>query len=175
VQGRSGTLGETLEARVAAHAADEATRLGLVVLGVTVSSPSRAPVAHVVVDLAVPDEGRLAEGANPAAPVDIDTVAALSRGLGAALDDPAVAPDDLTLEVSSPGVERPLVAAADFVRNLGRQVEFDAPPHGTEDADRPRGRVVAVEDGSVVLALRGGGEQRVALGPDVRAVQVLPW
>jgi len=176
VQGRNGTLDGTLEQRVGRLAAAEAAALGLVVLGVDVSS-SRPPVVSVVVDLDVAAEGRLADDADPAAPVDIDTIAALSRSLGAALDDPAVAPDDVTLEVSSPGIDRPLVAPTDFVRNLGRQVRFRGAATEGPDAegDQPQGRIVAVEGGVVVLADRRGVLRRVTLGEQVSAVQVLPW
>jgi ribosome maturation factor RimP len=55
-----------------------------------------------------------------------------------------------TLEVSSPGVDRPLTLARHWRRNIGRLVKVKA-------SDRTlTGRIVAVDDGSVTLDIEGG-------------------
>src|SRR5690606_22711896 len=54
--------------------------------------------------------------------VDIDDCADISRDLSAILDeDPDLVPGSFQLEVSSPGLERPLVKEADYVRFAGRE------------------------------------------------------
>jgi len=170
VQGTVGTASDTVEGRVAALAGTEASLRGLVVLDVSVAK-GRSPVVTVTVDVDVAEEGRIDAGAAPADPVDIDVIADLSRALDDALVAGGIVPEDAVLEVSSPGVERPLVTAKDLVRNLGREVEVEV---RGEDAAAVRGRLVAVEDGTVALAA-AGTEQRIELERVAGARLVLPW
>lgn len=167
MQGQVSTIDGPVAGRVAELARAEAAARGLAVLDVTVSS-GRAPIVTVTVDVDVADSGRIAAGASPVDPVDIDVIAALSRALDEALVAGAIVPEDATLEVSSPGVERPLTTPQDLVRNLGREVEL------TLDEGAVRGRLVAVEDGMVAV-VASGAEQRVALERVAVARLVLPW
>jgi ribosome maturation factor RimP len=167
VQDEVGTPGEAVAGRIAELARTEASARGLAVLDVSVGGV-RPTVVTVTVDTAVPDFGRLAPGEGPRDAVDIDVIADLSRALDAALVTTGIVSEDATLEVSSPGVERPLATAEDLVRNLGRDVEMTT-------SDRVlRGRLVAVEDGEVVV-VAGGTEERVALDAVAMARLVLPW
>ena len=61
-------------------------------------------------------------GANPNAGsgVDVDLCASVSREVGAALDISDAVLEPYTLEVSSPGIERPLVQLDDYERFTGR-------------------------------------------------------
>ena len=167
MQGVVGTANGTVEGRVAELARAEASARGLAVLDVTVDG-ARPPVVTVTVDVDVPDHGRVPAGEGPAEPVDIDVIADLARALDAVLVAGGVVAEDATLEVSSPGIERPLVSAEDLVRNLGRDVEIDA---GDEMF---RGRLVAVEGGEVAV-VAAGAEQRVAPERVAAARLVLPW
>jgi len=167
VQDTVGTAGDPVVGRVSELARTEASARGLAVLDVSVGR-GRPAVVTVTVDTEVPGHGRLAPGAGPQDAVDIDVIADLSRALDAALVASGVVPDDATLEVSSPGVERPLTTAEDLVRNLGRDVEL------TSGDQVLRGRLVAVEDGEVAV-VAGGTEQRVALDAVATARLVLPW
>lgn len=162
-----GTADGTAVGRVAELARAEASARGLDVLEVDVTS-QRPPTVTVTVDVAVPDHGRLASGEAPQAPVDIDVIAALSRALDTALVASGVVPEDATLEVSSPGVERPLVSPQDLVRNLGRDVEL------TLADGVVRGRLVALE-GRVISIVMNGQERQVAHEQVVSARLVLPW
>jgi ribosome maturation factor RimP len=169
VQGPVGAASGTVEGRVAQVAVAQASPLGLAVLDVDVA-PGRTPVVTVTVDVAVPDHGRLEPGGASPDPVDIDVIAGLARTLDATLVADGIVPAEATLEVSSPGVDRPLQVAEDFVRNLGREVEV------VVEAGTPgvRGRIVAVEDGDVLLVARGD-EHRIAIEGVTRAQLVLPW
>ncbi len=167
MDGTVGTAGDTVEGRVAALARAEASTRGLDVLDVDVRQ-GRPTVVTITVDVAVPQERRLGAGESPHEPVDIDVIAELSRALDGALVAGGVVDADATLEVSSPGTERPLVTAHDFVRNLGRDVEV---VHGSETL---RGRLVAVESGRLALAV-DGSERQVALSDVATARLVLPW
>lgn len=57
--------------------------------------------------------------------VTIGDCTKVSRTLSAALDlDPDVIEGAFTLEVSSPGLDRPLKSEADFLRNVGRRLRI---------------------------------------------------
>ena len=166
MQGTVGTVGDAA-ARVAELAQAEASARGLAVLEVDVRA-GRPAVVTVTVDVDVPGEGRIAAGASPREAVDIDVIADLSRALDSALVTSGVVGDDATLEVSSPGIERPLATPQDLVRNLGRDVELPL-----DDATL-RGRLVAVEDGRAVIVM-DGAEHEVALEQVGPARLVMPW
>jgi len=167
VQGTVETTGGTVEGRVAELARAEASTRGLAVLDVAVG-PGRSPLVTVTVDVDVPEGGRVDPGASPREAVDIDVIAALSRALDAALVASGVVSEEATLEVSSPGIERPLVTSQDLVRNLGRDVEL------TLEGTTARGRLVAVEDGQVGIVV-DGAERQFALERVATARLVLPW
>ena len=167
MQGTVETTGGTVEGRVAELARAEASTHGLAVLDVAVG-PGRSPLVTVTVDVDVPEDGRIDAGASPRDAVDIDVIAALSRALDAALVAGGVVAEDTTLEVSSPGIERPLVTSQDLVRNLGRDVEL------TLDGTTVRGRLVAVEDGQAGIVV-DGVERQFALERVATARLVLPW
>lgn len=176
---------DTAQGRVAELAVAHAAPLGLAVLEASVDS-GRPPLVRVIVDVDVPDHGRLDGEQGAMTPVDIDAIATLSRELDTALAACGAVPEDATLEVSSPGVERPLSDARDFVRNLGREVEIElsgAQPVGDAAADagprtaqsrQLRGRIVAVEDGEVILAIQND-QRRIRLDTIAQAAIVLPW
>ena len=89
------------------------------------------------------------------APLDVDDCAEASRAISALLDvdDPIVG--SYTLEVSSPGIDRPLVRLADFTRFAGfeAKIELDAPIDGRR---RFAGRLTGVNDKAVKLTTETG-------------------
>lgn len=56
--------------------------------------------------------------------VTVGDCQAFSRELGAALDLEDLLPDAYTLEVSSPGLDRPLRSTKDFLRKKGREIRL---------------------------------------------------
>ncbi|MDQ6938425.1 MAG: ribosome maturation factor RimP [Actinomycetota bacterium] len=81
--------------------------------------------------------------------VDLDAIARISRAIGDELDrdDPFDTP--FVLEVSSPGVDRPLTERRHWRRNVGRLVETDV------RGDPTTGRVLAVAEDTVHLEVDG--------------------
>lgn len=98
----------------------------------------------------------------------------VSRALSSRFD--AVDPIDgrYTLEVTSPGVDRPLRDRAAFDRIEGRDVRVT---HRDEDGQEHtvEGRVLAAEPDAVRLRDADDGEVRVAYDRIDTAVQRLPW
>jgi len=102
--------------------------------------------------------------------VSLDAIADVSRALSAALDaaeqaGPALVPGEYVLEVSSPGVDRPLTEPRHWRRNVGRLVTV-AVADGSA-SHTVTGRITAVTDAAVVLDLDGTARQvpHTALGP----------
>jgi len=113
---------------------------GLDLEDVEISSAGRRSVVRVIVDS---DRG-----------VDLDTVADVSRSVGDALDAAgALGETPYVLEVTSPGVDRPLREPRHWRRATGRLVE-------TTIDDQPlTGRILAADDAGVTLDV-GGAERQ---------------
>ena len=104
---------------------------------VTVTAAGRRSVVRVVVDR---DGG-----------VDLDAVAEVSRAVSVALDSAAVmGPASYVLEVTSPGVDRPLTEPRHWRRATGRLVRVAVTDTGTIT-----GRVVAADDDKVAFDVGG--------------------
>ena len=92
--------------------------------------------------------------------VTVEDCSRASRAIEARLDaDPAIAGDRYVLEVSSPGVERPLRNAAEWRRYVGRRaaVKSEAVPGGRAEVE--------------ILGVEGEPESEVALVRDDRGVE----
>jgi ribosome maturation factor RimP len=136
-----------------------AAELGAELLDVEVKGQRERRLVRLVAD---------AEGG-----LDIDVIATLSRRAGDALDEVDLIPGSYTLEVTSPGADRPLRRARDFARNTGRDVRVLR----REDADGARevtGTVVDVTDETVTLQ-QDDGEVTVPLDEVDHGKVILPW
>jgi ribosome maturation factor RimP len=89
---------------------DEFARAGYEIENVVVDAKARPPRITVIAD---GDE-----------PLDLDTIASLSRRASALLDDLDDGTTGYVLEVSSPGVDRPLTSEKHFRRARGRKAEL---------------------------------------------------
>lgn len=94
-------------------------------------------------------------GAGPRGGVTVDDCARVSRALEEWLDTEAAIADRYVLEVSSPGVERPLVRPADFTRFAGREVAVKTSSPLPDGSKRVEGELVGLDT--------AGGEERVRL------------
>ena len=122
---------------------------GLVLEDVVVSTVGRRRLVRVVVDL--PDDELGA--------VDLDRVAAVSREVGDALDtSDALGQAAYALEVTTPGVDRPLTERRHWLRARTRLVRAER-----DGLEPVTGRLVEVTDAGPVLLV---GEERTELGWD---------
>jgi ribosome maturation factor RimP len=93
---------------------------GLVLEDVVVTPAGRRRVVKVLLDRDLPEVGVVGE---PTAPLSLDEVADATRLVSEALDaSDGMGEQPYTLEVSSPGVTRPLTEPRHFRRNVGRLV-----------------------------------------------------
>lgn len=93
-----------------------------------------------------------AAGADPLAGVTHEDCANFSREFGTILDVEDVMPGSYTLEVSSPGLDRKLIKAADFNRFTGSRVKLTTrQPVGNNR--HFEGRLESFQDGRLTLDL----------------------
>jgi ribosome maturation factor RimP len=110
--------------------------------------------------------------------ITVDDCATASRAIEARLDGEGTMGGRYVLEVSSPGVERPLRSAADWRRFVGRRANVLSPKlHGREEVE-----IVGVEDdggegggAAVVVRDTRGNEQRIALADVKEARLAFHW
>jgi ribosome maturation factor RimP len=158
-----------------------------------------------VLELALRGQGRgrvLSVVLDAEEPVEADVVELVSKDLSRALDEADPVAGRYTLEVSTPGLSRPLHTRRDFRRQRGHEVSIvrgtaplaGSPVEGrtvgtraeqtgdpaTPDADPDagtssiRGVVVDADDEAVVLEVEGR-QVAVPLSEVVRGKVVLPW
>jgi ribosome maturation factor RimP len=100
--------------------------------------------------------------------MDVEDCATVSRALSAVLDVEDPIPGAYTLEVSSPGIDRPLTRPKDYVRWSGHlaRIELAQPIDGQR---RFKGTLLGLEDGAVKLRLDDGKEAHLPLAAVTRA------
>ncbi|WP_345712434.1 ribosome maturation factor RimP [Kineococcus glutinatus] len=152
----------SLSQDVAAVLQDAVAGAGLVLEDVEVASVGRRRVVRVVVDLPAEQEGD----------VDLDAVAVASTAVSAALDaSDVLGPTPYVLEVSSPGVDRPLVQRRHWARARGRLVRAVL-----ADGRTLEGRVLAVSEEGVLLDVQPQGERgRPPARSAPRGEHLLAW
>lgn len=115
---------------------DEFARAGYEVEDVAIDT--RARPARVTV---------IADGDTP---LDLDSVAELSRVASELLDTVATGDDEYVLEVTSRGVDRPLTSAKHFRRAQGRLADFTL-----TDGSTVSGRIGELSDETLAVVTRG--------------------
>lgn len=141
--------------QVRTAAARVAGSYGLEIFDVQYRREASGMVLRVQIDR--PGRGATAEDS-----VSVDDCARVSRDLSAMLDVDDVLPNAYTLEVSSPGLDRPLREAADYQRFAGRRAKIVM----REAVDGQRffkGRLGGVDHGAVLIDDDGGRQHRVPL------------
>ncbi|MEU5407954.1 ribosome maturation factor RimP [Nocardia asteroides] len=137
------------EERVSQLVAELVARQGFDLEGVAIAAAGKDELAPVRVKVTVDSDG----------PADLDAIAELSRAMSELLDDAGdFGESAYLLEVTTPGVERPLTADRHWRRAQGRKVKIALGP----DAERIEGKArfearvgQLAEDGTVALVLGG--------------------
>src|SRR5229473_8599793 len=100
--------------------------------------------------------------------VSVEDCARVSRDLSAVLDVEDVVPTAYTLEVSSPGLDRPLRHADDYRRFTGRRAKLVVRP-AVDGQTLFRGRIGGVDGTDVLVDEDNGKRHRVPLDAITRA------
>jgi len=148
------TTGLPSQTRVIELLGEEFARAGYEIEDVVIDTGARPPRITVVAD--------------GDTPLDLGTASALSRSASALLDGPNGIPDPYVLEVSSPGVERPLTSQKHFRRARGRKVEL-----ALSDGSQLTGRVGETRDDTMSLVVRQGRNWTVRQIPLLQIVKAV--
>ena len=120
----------------------EFARAGYEIEDVLIDTAARPPRITVIAD-----------GDNP---LDLDSIAQLSRSASDLLD--SVDAPAFVLEVTSPGVDRPLTTDKHYRRARGRKVELTL-----SDGSQLSGRLGEIRDGTVQLVVREGARPNFSI------------
>ena len=162
---------------IAALLAPTVQSLGLELLGIEYVAAPGGALLRLYIDVPAAD---VPGNAVEARTVGIEDCEAVSREVSAQLDvaDPISA--HYTLEVSSPGIERPLFTPAHFVRFAGdmAKVTLKLPQDGRR---RLQGKIVGVADGNITFDIDGtafvvaaDNIEKARLVPDWAALGLAP-
>ena len=134
--------------RIAALAGPAAESAGLIVDKVEINAASSQTRVLITIDL--PDDS--------IGSASLDAVAQASRAIGAALDEANEPAGAYVLEVSTPGVDRPLTERRHYLRARSRTVALRL-----LDGSSIEGRLVAVDDDTLELDIKGQ-RRKIGLG-----------
>ena len=147
--------------RIREIAARVADSYGLLIDEVLMRREGKADVLRVIVD-------RPGPGATPEESVSITDCERVSQELSTILDVEDLLPETYTLEVSSPGLDRPLRGAGDYVRFAGRLAKIvTRQPINRQTAFA--GRLRGMEGDDVLFENEGGKLIRLPLSAIRRA------
>lgn len=152
-------VGLSPEQRVAAIAEGILTTCGMELVEIEFRREGRTQVLRLYID-------------KPGG-VTLDDCADVSRELSAVLDVEDVIPGRYLLEVSSPGLNRPLTKEADYLRAIGRLVKIRTRELTPDDRGNPRktflGELLGYENGIVRVRLTEGQTASLPLAGIARA------
>lgn len=151
---------DSVEARVRTLAEEIIADTDLFLVDVSVRGWKGSRVVEVFADRdAAPGEG-----------ADLDALADVSRQLGFALDAEDVIEGKYRLDVSSPGLDRPLTDARQFRRHVGRDVRL-----ALFDGESVEGTLTEATPEAVTVTPETGDPQTVPHDEIQTAKILLPW
>jgi ribosome maturation factor RimP len=160
VRAETGDLAEVITASVEG--------LGFELVTVERGGGKRRPLFRIRIDRPDSEPGRSS--------VTVENCAAVSRAVNETLETHPEAPDDFIVEVSSPGVDRPLVKPRDYDRFAGQSVSV----RGTGALHEGRRRIEGVllgrtDDGRSVTVEVAGERLDIPLAAIAKARLVFRW
>lgn len=105
--------------------------------------------------------------------VTIQHCAQLNQRIGQALDATGVIQGSYVIEVSSPGLDRPLATKRDFERALGEELRMDLKTQDGRTSEL-QGMLLAVQTEAIVVKT-GAGNLTVPMAQILRAKKALRW
>ena len=150
--------------------ADRVAELGFEFVELERTGSRTRPILRVRIDR--PDS-------TPGHGVTLDDCAAVSRALEQVLDRDESVAERYVLEVSSPGIERPLVRPRDYTRFAGQEVAVKSRISIEGVGKRLEGRLVGLAgegpDARITLQLEDGSTVHIPHAVVVRAHLVFRW
>ena len=147
-----------LETRILGMIEPSATALGLDIVRIRVTG-SRRPTLQIMAE-------------KPDGTVDVEDCAKLSRRISPILETEDPIAGEYALEVSSPGIDRPLTRVGDFGKWVGHEVRIEI-AYPVDGRRRFHGFIDAEKDGVVTVTLKEGGVAAIPVSEMSKAHLVL--
>jgi ribosome maturation factor RimP len=109
----------------------------------------------------------------PDGTMSVARCAKFSRALNPILDEQDPIAGEYALEVSSPGIDRPLTRVGDFAKWVGHEIKVELTQPNAEGRKRFHGWIESELDGVVALRLKDGGNAVISVDDMSRATMVL--
>jgi len=110
--------------------------------------------------------------------VTIQQCARVNQRIGLALDEAKIMEEGYTIEVSSPGLDRPMATLRDYERAVGEQVQLNVEQSAEGSMNKKmetvKGMLLAVQPEAVVIKT-SSGNLTVPLAQIRLAKKALPW
>ena len=106
-------------------------------------------------------------------PLELEHIAALSRGIGRLIEEEDPVASSYTLEVTSPGLERKLRHPAQFLKAVGGEVAVKTYTR-IDDDKHHKGRLITANGDGITVDV-GGKERSIAYGDVASARTVFIW
>ncbi len=148
-----------LEIRILDMIEPVATGLGLDIVRIRVTG-SQTPTLQIMAEL-------------PDGTMTVARCAKLSRAISPVLETEDPIASEYNLEVSSPGIDRPLTRVGDFAKWIGHEIRVELSAPTADGRKRFNGTIVSEVDGVVELDLKDGGNAKLNIADMTRAVMVL--
>jgi len=104
--------------------------------------------------------------------LDLNACTAISRSVSALLDVEDPITSAYQLEVSSPGIDRPLLRSKDFEKHVGYEVTVETDVPNEDGQKRFRGKMTGFSD-DVITLVTDEGEIKISLADVIKAKLVL--
>lgn len=105
--------------------------------------------------------------------IRIEDCAEISRELSPALDAGSVIPGTYQLEISSPGIDRPLFLLRQYNKNIGRR--FRVRFRQAEGTGEMKAELVSVQDELLTFLPDGGEAVTLPFSQIIESIEELPW
>ena len=148
-----------LERRILDMIEPVATGLGLEIVRVRVMG-SQTPTLQIMAEL-------------PDGTMTVERCAKLSRAISPVLEAEDPIASEYNLEVSSPGIDRPLTRVGDFAKWIGHEVKVELGTPGADGRKRFHGTITGETDGVAELDLKDGGQASLPVADMTKATMVL--
>jgi ribosome maturation factor RimP len=148
-----------LEIRILDMIEPVAKTLGLDVVRVRVTG-SQVPTLQIMAE-------------RPDGTMTVAACAKFSRALNPLLETEDPIAGEYHLEVSSPGIDRPLTRVGDFAKWIGHEIRVELAYANVEGRKRFNGWIASEADGVVTLNLKDGGDVLIPVSDMAKATMVL--
>lgn len=107
--------------------------------------------------------------------ITVDECAKINEEISLILDKQGLLVESYILEVSSPGIDRPLVTKEDFERKMGKKVRITLKETEFEKEKDLSGKIAEVDEKKVVIKTDEGKVKKIAFDDIKKAKIKLEW